>query len=68
MKLAHHFTSKTKLQNLQWKNATSLTPVEFCKIASAWKVMAFVCYYNEVILAVDYLAWGKTVTGVYYAE
>ena len=39
---AHHFDPETQQQSKQWKYVTSSTPVKFCKIASAGKVMASV--------------------------
>ena len=41
---------------------------EIPQTASASKIMALVFWDSEGILIIDYLEWGKAVTGAYYAE
>jgi len=69
MKLGSTFHFRDQAAELaQWKHDTSRTPVKFCKIASAGRVMASVCCDSDVIKTVNYLAGEMTMTDAYYSE
>jgi histone-lysine N-methyltransferase SETMAR len=64
----HHYTPETKQQSKQWTVKGEPAPKKAKTVASASKFMSTVFWYARVIIFIDYLQKGKTITGVYYAN
>ena len=64
----HHYEPECKVQSMQWKHTGSPTPRKAKLGKSAGKIMASVFWDSDGILMIDYLAKGKTINGIYYAD
>ncbi|UYV65028.1 hypothetical protein LAZ67_3002864 [Cordylochernes scorpioides] len=64
---AHHFTSESKQQSMQWRLSGSPPPKK-TKTVPSGKVMVSVFWDSEGVLLLDFLNKGQTITGNYYAN
>ena len=61
----HYYDPKTKIQSMQWKRKGSPTTKKFKVLPSADKVLLSVFWDAQVVIMVDYLQRGATITGLY---
>jgi len=63
-----HFDPKSKMQSMAWKHVSFPPARKLRVVASAHEVMATVLGDAEGIVLIDYLQYGRTITGIYYAD
>ena len=62
----YHYDPETKQQSVEWRHSGSPRPKKFRVQKSAGKVLAWIFWYQDGILLVDYLPKGQTINAEYY--